>query len=59
VNITNHPGAGEIFEREALLKTRKPGDHNPFVDPAAFQAWMLELKKAAEEKLVLEKKQAS
>jgi metallo-beta-lactamase class B len=28
---------GGLHERAALLKTRKPGDPNPFVDPAAWE----------------------
>ncbi|HEX3487282.1 MAG TPA: MBL fold metallo-hydrolase, partial [Micropepsaceae bacterium] len=33
---TDYPG-GSIFERAEKLKTRKGGDPNPFVDPAAWQ----------------------
>jgi len=33
---TDYPG-GSIFERAEKLKNRKPGDPNPFIDPAAWQ----------------------
>jgi hypothetical protein len=33
---TDYPG-GSIFERAEKLKTRKAGDPNPFIDPAAWQ----------------------
>lgn len=55
VNITNHPSQGKIFERQALLTQRKTGEPNPFVDPIAFQAWLIELRNAAEKKLEKEK----
>ncbi|MES2006001.1 MAG: MBL fold metallo-hydrolase [Bacteroidota bacterium] len=55
VNISNHPGPGKIFEREALLTKRKAGESHPFVAPAEFQAWMAGLKKAALTKLKEEK----
>ena len=58
VNITNHPGPGKIFEKEKLLDNRKHGEPNPYVAPEEFKAWLAELKQAAEEKLVDEKKKA-
>jgi metallo-beta-lactamase class B len=56
VNITNHPGPGTIFEKAKLLVARKTGEPNPYVAPEEFQAWLVELKKAAEDKLLEEKK---
>jgi hypothetical protein len=32
-----YPGGG-VLERAALLKTRKPGDPHPFVDPGTWTA---------------------
>ncbi|MBV9988965.1 MAG: MBL fold metallo-hydrolase [Chitinophagaceae bacterium] len=58
VNISNHPGPGKIFERARQLANRKPGDPHPFVDAAAFQSWLNELKQGAEQKLAEEKKKA-
>jgi metallo-beta-lactamase class B len=58
VNISNHPGSGKIFERAKLLSQRKPGELHPFVAPEQFQAWLVELKKAAVKKLQDEKKKA-
>lgn len=55
VNITNHPAPGKIFERYSLLKRRKIGEPNPFVDPIAFQVWLIELRNAAQKKLEREK----
>lgn len=58
VNITNHPDPGKIFEKAKLLAERKPGEPNPYVAPEEFKAWLGELKKAAEEKLIEEKRKA-
>lgn len=59
VNITNHPSPGRIFERQLLLQQRKDGEPNPYVDPIAFQVWLIELHNAAEKKLEQEKAKAS
>ncbi|MBI2730830.1 MAG: MBL fold metallo-hydrolase [Sphingobacteriales bacterium] len=58
VNITNHPGAGDIFEKAEKLKIRKPGTQHPFVDAKGFKQWLLDLKKDALKKLQEEKKKA-
>jgi len=58
VNITNHPSPGNIFERQTLLKERKYGDPNPYVDPIAFRVWLIELRNAAGKKLETEKAKA-
>ncbi len=55
VNITNHEGAGRIFERADRLATRRPGDPHPFVDPAGFYAWLDTLETNAQAKLVEER----
>jgi metallo-beta-lactamase class B len=55
VNITNHPSPGKIFERQTLLKMRKTGEPNPYVDPIAFRVWLIELLDAAEKKFEAEK----
>lgn len=59
VNISNHPGSGDIFERGRKLAARKPGDPHPFVDPATFQKWLKELHDAAILKLAEERKKTS
>src|SRR5665213_2344969 len=40
VSLTSHPWAVEILERIEKLKTRKPGDPNPFVAPEEFKAFL-------------------
>ena len=59
VNISNHPDPGKIFQRAKLLSQRKPGELHPFVAPEQFQAWLVELKKAALKKLDEEKKKGA
>lgn len=59
VNISNHPQPGKIFQRAAKLKSRKPGDINPFVDPEDFQNWLRSLLADANKKLAEEKAKAS
>lgn len=59
VSITNHPAPGKIFERQTLLKQRKAGEPNPYVDPIAFRVWLIELRNAAEKKLAMEKRKAA
>ena len=36
---TGYPGGG-VQERGIMLKSRKPGDPHPFVDPATFTEWV-------------------
>ncbi len=52
VSITNHASMGRIFERAEQLASRADGDPHPFVDPEGYVAWLGELQKNAEEKLV-------
>ncbi|NQV70817.1 MAG: MBL fold metallo-hydrolase [Pseudohongiella sp.] len=51
VNIPNHEGSGEVFERYELLKDRRDGEPHPFVDPERYTAWLDQLLVAAEDKL--------
>ena len=51
VNIPNHPGSGEIFERYEILQEREDGDLHPFVDPESWDAWLDILMKNAQTKL--------
>ncbi|PCJ17536.1 MAG: hypothetical protein COA96_17630 [SAR86 cluster bacterium] len=55
VNIPNHPGSGEIFERYEILKDRQDGEPHPYVDPERFTAWLDQLLLAAEAKMIEEK----
>ena len=54
VNIPNHEGSGDVFERYEMLKDRQDGDPHPFVDPESFQAWLGQLRGMAEAKLAEE-----
>ena len=51
VNIPNHPGSGDVFERYQQLQERQEGDPHPFVDPEGFYGWLDELLVDAEAKL--------
>jgi metallo-beta-lactamase class B len=42
VNLTSHPWQAGILERGEKLKSRKPGDQNPFVAPEDFKAFLKE-----------------
>jgi metallo-beta-lactamase class B len=37
-----------LNEKYAVLKNRKPGEPNPFVDPASWQQWLVRLKTVAD-----------
>ncbi len=39
---------GATFERMVRLQSRKPGEPNPFVDPASWQQWLVRLKTVAD-----------
>lgn len=58
VTLSDHTAGIELFERAAKLKTRKPGDPHPFVDPAAFRSSM-QLRVAAAEKKLAEERAAN
>jgi metallo-beta-lactamase class B len=59
VNVANHPGSGELFERAAMLETRQDGDPHPFVDPESWSAWLEILLRNAEDKLEQEQAAAA
>ena len=58
VNLSNHASMGRIFERGEQLASRAEGDPHPFVDPEGYVAWLAELQRNAEEKLVVERELA-
>lgn len=58
VNVSNHASMGRIFERAEQLASRADGDPHPFVDPEGYVAWLAELQRNAEEKLVVERELA-
>ena len=58
VNLSNHASMGRIFERAEQLASRADGDPHPFVDPEGYVAWLGELQRNAEEKLVVERELA-
>jgi metallo-beta-lactamase class B len=43
---------GGTFERMVKLQNRKPGEPNPFVDPASWQQWLVKLKQVADKYVV-------
>ena len=58
VNIPNHEGSGEVFERYEILSDRRDGDPHPFVDPESWNAWLEILLLNAESKLKNEQEAA-
>lgn len=50
---------GGILERAILLKSRKPGEPNPFVDSASWQQWLKMAKEGAAKNLEEEKRKAA
>ncbi len=57
VNIPNHQGSGDIFERYEILNDRRDGDPHPFVDPESWSAWLDILLLNAKAKLDREKQE--
>ena len=55
VNLTNHPGGAQIFERHEQLRTRGEGDAHPYVDAEAFRTYLESLLTNAERKLAQER----
>jgi metallo-beta-lactamase class B len=51
VSLTDHVQGGKILEKGKQLASRKPGDPNPFVDPAIFKEQTQRLLASAEKKL--------
>ena len=58
VNVPNHEGSGDVFERYEILQDRRDGDPHPFVDPESWSAWLEILLLNAESKLIREKEAA-
>jgi metallo-beta-lactamase class B len=56
VHLTTHPFSNGLTEAKDLLKTRKPGDAHPLVDPQGFRAQLAQLRAGAVERLAIEKK---
>ena len=59
VNVPNHAGSGEVFERYEALQNREEGEPHPFVDPEGWNAWLAELLVNAEAKLAEEQAAAN
>src|SRR5207249_9155945 len=53
-----YPGGG-VLERGMKLKSRKPGDPHPFVDPATFTKWVKQAQEGAAKAVEVEKKKAA
>ncbi|MDP6095903.1 MAG: MBL fold metallo-hydrolase [Gammaproteobacteria bacterium] len=51
VNVPNHAGSGQVFERNIQLLQRRASQPHPFVDPEGFKSWLAELLFNAEAKL--------
>ena len=54
---SGYPGGG-VLERGIMLKSRKPGDPHPFVDPATFTQWVKRAQNAAAKAVQEEKQKA-
>jgi metallo-beta-lactamase class B len=52
-----YPGGG-VLERALILKSRKPGDPHPFVDPATFAQWVKRAQENAARAIQQEKQKA-
>ena len=52
-----YPGGG-VLERGMMLKSRKPGDPHPFVDPATFTQWVKRTQDAAAKAVQEERQKA-
>jgi metallo-beta-lactamase class B len=52
-----YPGGG-VLERGMMLKSRKPGDPHPFVDPATFAQWVKRAQDNAAKAVQQEKEKA-
>ncbi|HTP84002.1 MAG TPA: hypothetical protein VMQ11_13715 [Alphaproteobacteria bacterium] len=57
VSLTTHPAAG-MFGQADRLAARRPGETNPFVDPAGFKTQLSELLKRGQDRVVVEKEKA-
>ena len=56
VHLTTHPFSTGLTEAKDAIRTRKPGAMHPLVDPAGFAKQLAELRRGAEERLVIEQK---
>ena len=56
VHLTTHPFSTGLTEAKDRLKSRKPGEPHPLVDPAGFGAQLESLRKGAVERLEIERK---
>jgi metallo-beta-lactamase class B len=54
-HLTTHPFSNGLTEARELLKTRKPGDRHPLVDPQGFRTQLDALQAAAERRLIAER----
>jgi metallo-beta-lactamase class B len=55
VHLTTHPSSNGLTEAAQRLKSRRPGEPHPLVDPAGFTSQLEMLRRDAEERLVIEK----
>jgi metallo-beta-lactamase class B len=55
---SGYPGGG-VLERGIMLKSRKPGDRHPFVDPATFTQWVKRAQENAAKAIQEEKQKAA
>lgn len=53
-HLTTHPFSNGLTEARDRLKTRKPGDPHPMVDPTGFREQLDELQARAEKRLIVE-----
>lgn len=54
-HLTTHAFSNGLTETKELLKTRKPGDPHPLVDPKGFREQLDELQAGADQRLVAER----
>jgi metallo-beta-lactamase class B len=59
VHLTMHPFSTGLTEAKELLKTRKPGELHPLVDPAGLSKQLEALRSGAVERLAVEKARAN
>jgi metallo-beta-lactamase class B len=56
VHLTTHPFSNGLTEAKARISGRKPGDPHPLVDPDGFLKQLEDLRRGAEERLIVERK---
>ena len=57
--LAGEPPGGGVLERGVMLKSRKPGDPHPFVDPVTFSKWVKRAQAEAAKAIEVEKKKAA